>query len=93
MTAREIDALYEHIKMLFQMVLDRMEERFADQERATKLASDTLNARLEGMNEFRSSMKDQAARFVTRRELWGYLAAILAAVTTIITVTLAFHGG
>ena len=32
-------------------------------------AEDQLNKRLEGMNEFRDSLKDQAAKFVTKEEV------------------------
>ncbi len=35
---------------------------------ATELARESLEKRLEGMNEFRQSMKDQANNFVTRVE-------------------------
>ena len=38
-------------------------------EKATILAAKTLEKRLEGMNEFRDTLRDQAARFVTREEL------------------------
>lgn len=30
-----------------------------------------LNKRLEGMNEFRDTLKDQAARLITREEYWA----------------------
>jgi hypothetical protein len=35
---------------------------------ATRLASDAINVRLEGMNEFRNSLKDQNATMVSRVE-------------------------
>ena len=46
-------------------------------ERATDLAAHTLEKRLEGMNEFRSTLKDQAAKFVTRDELCIQLRPII----------------
>ena len=43
--------------------------RLAAVEKASTLAAATLEKRLEGMNEFRDTLKDQASRFVTRDEL------------------------
>jgi len=36
---------------------------------ATRIATDALNKRLEGMNEFRAQMNDWAARFITREDV------------------------
>ena len=38
-------------------------------EKSTDLSANTLEKRLEGMNEFRDTLRDQASRFVTRDEL------------------------
>lgn len=38
----------------------------------------TNAAKFESVNEFRAQLKDQSANFVTRRELWGAVLAILA---------------
>ena len=43
---------------------------------ATTLASKILEKRLDGMNEFRNALKDQAANFITRAELESTLAKI-----------------
>jgi hypothetical protein len=37
-------------------------------EKATKIAKKQMDKRLEGMNEFRESLKDQASKFVTKDE-------------------------
>jgi len=42
---------------------------FESVEQATELARTQMEARLEGMNEFREQLKDQASKFVTREEL------------------------
>lgn len=42
-------------------------------EEATKLAHAGMEKRLEGMNEFRETLKDQAGKFVTRDELSAQL--------------------
>ena len=45
-------------------------------EDATRLAAGILERRLEGMNEFRDQLKDQASQFVTRDELGLQLKSI-----------------
>lgn len=42
--------------------------RFSDIDSATRIAYAAMNSRLEGMNEFRESLKDQTAQFTTRVE-------------------------
>lgn len=42
-------------------------------QKATDLANENLKVRLENMNEFRESLKDQAARFITRDEMIALL--------------------
>jgi hypothetical protein len=49
------------IKEYFDAKLDALEKSIC-------LSRDTLNARLENMNEFRESLKDQTASFFTRKE-------------------------
>lgn len=44
-------------------------------------ALQSMEKRLDGMNEFRTTLKDQAGTFVTRGQLW-------AAVITVITITI-----
>jgi len=43
--------------------------RFAENQRSIEKAERTMNSRLEGMNEFRATLKDQASRFLTREEV------------------------
>ena len=48
---------------------DYFEARIVALEKATSLAAATMDKRLDGMNEFRDTLKDQASRFITRDEL------------------------
>ena len=57
------------LKEYFDTVINSVKE-------SIKTAYDGMEKRLEGMNEFRDSLKDQAARFITRDELDTKLAAI-----------------
>lgn len=42
--------------------------KFEALETATTLAREAMNKRLDGMNEFRETLKDQASKFITRPE-------------------------
>ena len=44
----------------------KLELHIGYNDRAIKLATDELRRRLEGMNEFREALKDQAATFMSR---------------------------
>jgi hypothetical protein len=44
------------------------EAKFDGLREATNLARESMEKRLEGMNEFRSALKDQTAKFITRVE-------------------------
>lgn len=49
-------------------LFDYVESRFKATEKATKLAYALLEKRLEGMNEFRAALRDQANQFMYRNE-------------------------
>jgi hypothetical protein len=61
----QVDAKFEFLERLF-------EEKINARDRALVVAMATMDLRLDGMNEFRNSLRDQAAQFVTRDE---YLTA------------------
>jgi hypothetical protein len=44
-------------------------DRFCAQEKTTKLLADALEKRLDGMNEFRLALTDQASEFASRADL------------------------
>lgn len=48
---------------------EHIESRLAALEKATDLAAKALEKRLEGMNEFREALNNQASQFMTRREM------------------------
>lgn len=50
----------------------------AASEKATTKADAANEKRFDGVNEFRSQLKDQAATFITRGELFGWIVAVLA---------------
>ncbi len=52
--------------------------KILSQEKAIALAYQSMEKRLEGMNEFRDTLRDQASRFVTRVELDAQIEKIEA---------------
>ena len=46
-----------------------IEAKFVSIEQATELSRQAMEKRLEGMNEFRETLRDQASKFITRNEL------------------------
>lgn len=64
----------------------RLESKFEISEKAVEYARDALNIRLESMNHFRADLKDQQKNFVTRSELFGFLATASVIVIALITL-------
>jgi len=60
------------IEKYFDTKIDGLKEyicaRLDGIEKATSIASEAMNTRLEGMNEFRQQLKDQSGTFITRLE-------------------------
>jgi len=52
----------------FVTLKDYIDTRLSAMDRATEQAYRTMESRLEGMNEFRNTLRDQAGQFVTRTE-------------------------
>ncbi len=81
---RELDRrCNELLRLIDQRFTDHdklADARFASIARATELAAGTMNARLEGMNEFRSTMADQSRTYITRAEIFWAVGAVIASV-------------
>src|SRR3989304_5414015 len=60
----------------FVTLREYLESRIQAVERGIEVANRSMQERLSGMNEFRDTLKDQAARFVTRDELETKLSTI-----------------
>ena len=61
-------SLEHHFEQQLKDIKELLEAKFLSIEQATKLATETLNARLDNMNEFRGAMKDQLATAFTKNE-------------------------
>ena len=55
---------------------DYVDTRLNSLEKATEVAHRAMQDRLAGMNEFRNTLQDQAARFITRNEMEAQLNRI-----------------
>jgi len=62
----QLDDAKELLKERHEAHVSLLDERFAGQTQATKLAVDTINERLAAMNEFRSTITDQQSTFLSR---------------------------
>lgn len=69
-------SLEKYIDTRFEEICRYIDRRFEDSRLAIDKAEHSMNMRLEGMNEFRDQLRDQAARFITREELASQLRPI-----------------
>jgi len=60
--------LKEHLEKLLVEQGRYFEAKFTAIDEATRTAHVSMNARLNGMNEFRDALKDQASQMITRNE-------------------------
>jgi len=58
-------------KELIQLRIDtvRLQEKLQASEESLKIAREAMERRLDGMNEFRDTLRDQASRFITYKEV------------------------
>jgi hypothetical protein len=78
-----IDRLREADRRYFEAEIKSIRE-------AVEKYNATNNERWTGANEFRGQLKDQAGTFVTRRELWGAVLAVISIVLAIVQLLLRF---
>lgn len=60
-----------------------VEQRFEQHQRALDLATQAMEKRLDGMNEFRQSLRDQSVLFLTRAEYDGKHEALRARIAAL----------
>ena len=72
------DKLHDNLHV---SLLQYVEFRFAESQKAIDKAENTMNLRLLGMNEFRQQMKDQAATFLPRTESDARIQAVEAQIS------------
>lgn len=67
-TQEELVALEKRFELQLQSQEERIQSAMAASEKAIIKAEVAMEKRMEGMNEFRAQLKDQAGTFVTRTE-------------------------
>ena len=70
-------SMKEYVDNQVQWLKDRQDIQFRATREAVDKSEITNVAKFEGQNEWRGQFKDQAVNFVTRRELWGGLVALI----------------
>ena len=63
-----LDTLKEYFERVFQEHERRYTQRFEASQRAIETALESMNKRLDGMNEFRQALKDREEVFLTRSD-------------------------
>ena len=95
MSVWTIDSLKEHLEAMREAQHRELSNAIFSVEKTAKAALDSskeavlkaenaTEKRFEGVNEFRATLTDQAARFVTRKEMWGYIVAGIATIAAIV---------
>lgn len=69
----------EYVDMQAELNRKMADAQFENIKDNVEKATGTLDKRLDGMNEFRDTLKDQASTFITRAELFGWIMALLMA--------------
>lgn len=67
----------EYVDMLAQMNIEMDDIRAKNIEHSTATALESMDKRLNGMNEFRGTIEDSNATFITRKELFAWVIALL----------------
>jgi hypothetical protein len=76
-------SLEKHLESRLDGIVALIEARFTSIQRAVDKAEQAMNDRLEGMNEFRDTLRDQAAKFATVIQLEDRMTAALAQVSRV----------
>jgi len=63
-----VGTLKEHVLKLMAEYDRRYQQQFTDSKEAVDKALESLNKRLDGMNEFRNTLKDQESKYLTRSD-------------------------
>jgi 16S rRNA C1402 (ribose-2'-O) methylase RsmI len=69
-------SLREHVTMMVQNLQERCDERFRAMQRATDIAFEANERRLDAVNEFRAQLGDQTRTFVTREVMDAHVSRL-----------------
>lgn len=77
-------SLKEHIETILKGCQKSCESKFESRDKEVSNAYHSMERRLDSMNEFRDTLKDQASRFVTRAELLAVVGASSAIIIALV---------
>lgn len=75
-----INDLQTQLEMHVAAIQQQLDRRIVDANHATDLARQQMDKRLEGMNEFRQQLSEQANKFITREEVQAKQDAYIPAI-------------
>lgn len=75
-----INDLQKQLEMHIAAIQQQLDRRIVDANHATDLARQQMDKRLEGMNEFRQQLSEQANKFITREEVQAKQDAYIPAI-------------
>jgi hypothetical protein len=78
--------LEKHFESLLDNCQKNCVDKFTSMNKAVDTAKESMEKRLDGMNEFRDTLKDQASRFVTRTELLAAVVGISTVVSIVVSI-------
>jgi len=71
----------------------KLEAKLHSAEHSLVVAKESMEKRLDSMNEFRDTLRDQAGKFVTRVELFGFFSTAMFLTIAVVTLWLKFTKG
>ena len=74
------------------LAFESLKIRLESIDKATEVARVSMEKRLDGMNEFRDALKDQAGKFVTRAELLAMIIGISTVISGVVTIVVRVLG-
>lgn len=75
---KETVSLKEYVDLQAEMNRKLFQVQFENIENNVAKANSTMDRRLDGMNEFRQTLKDANSTFITRKELFAWIVALLS---------------
>ena len=75
-----INDLQKQLELHIAAIQQQLDRRIVDANHATDLARQQMDKRLEGMNEFRQQLSEQANRLITREEVQAKQDAYIPAI-------------
>lgn len=82
------EEIYKYIDGQFELCREIRRERNLSIDRSIDLAREGMEKRLDSMNEFRETLRDQAGKFVTRNELLGLAIGISTLVSIVVSIVI-----